>query len=109
MHLCLRRAALVAALAALAAPAAAPAGDRHRGHDRDRSLRVATFNASLNRNAEGELIANLSTPANAQASAVAEVIQRVRPDVLKRSSRCSTDARATSLWHDHGILGAWRE
>jgi len=74
-----RRAALAAALVALAAPAAAPAHDR----DRDRTpLRVATFNASLNRNTEGQLIADLSTPANAQAGAVAEVIQRLRPDVL---------------------------
>ena len=73
-----RHAALAVTLAALAAPAAAPANDR----DRDRKLRVATFNASLNRNAEGQLIGDLSTPANAQAGAVAEVIQRVRPDVL---------------------------
>ncbi len=76
MHTPLRRAAIAAALLALAAPAAAPA------RDRDERLRVATFNASLNRNAEGQLIADLSTPANAQAGAVAEVIQRVRPDVL---------------------------
>ncbi|MBA3747112.1 MAG: endonuclease/exonuclease/phosphatase family protein [Solirubrobacterales bacterium] len=72
------RAATVAALAALAIPAAATAGDRNP----HRSLRVATFNASLNRTAEGRLVADLSTPANAQAAAVAEVIQRVRPDVL---------------------------
>jgi hypothetical protein len=46
------------------------------------SARFATFNASLNRAAEGELIADLSTPDDVQAQAVAEVIQRVRPDVL---------------------------
>jgi hypothetical protein len=50
-------------------------------HDR-RSARFATFNASLNRAAEGELIADLSTPDDVQVQAVAEVIQRVRPDVL---------------------------
>src|ERR687891_288218 len=50
-------------------------------HDRD-DARVATFNASLNRNAEGQLIADLSTPDNAQARTVAEIIQRTRPDVL---------------------------
>lgn len=77
MPIRLRRAAVVAALAALAAPATAPAHDH-----RDRTLRVATFNASLNRTAEGQLIANLSTPSNTQAGAVAEVVQRVRPDVL---------------------------
>jgi hypothetical protein len=46
------------------------------------TFRVATFNASLNRAAEGELVADLSTPDDAQAAAVAEVIQRIRPDIL---------------------------
>lgn len=45
-------------------------------------VRFATFNASLNRGAAGALVADLSTPNNAQAKAVAEVIQRVRPNVL---------------------------
>jgi hypothetical protein len=45
-------------------------------------VRFATFNASLNRNVAGQLVADLSTPDNAQAGAVAEIIQRVRPDVL---------------------------
>jgi hypothetical protein len=45
-------------------------------------VRFATFNASLNRNVAGQLVADLSTPANAQAASVAEIIQRVRPDVL---------------------------
>jgi 3-phytase len=48
----------------------------------ERSARFATFNASLNRAVEGELVADLSTPDDTQAQAVAEVIQRVRPDVL---------------------------
>jgi hypothetical protein len=47
-----------------------------------RTVRFATFNASLNRNFEGQLIADLSTPGNAQAGTVAEIIQRTRPDVL---------------------------
>jgi endonuclease/exonuclease/phosphatase family protein len=46
------------------------------------SVRFATYNASLNRNAPGQLVADLSTGTNAQARAVAEVIQRTRPDVL---------------------------
>lgn len=46
------------------------------------TIRFATFNASLNRDAPGGLIADLSTPDHPQARAVAEVIQRVRPDVL---------------------------
>ncbi|MEM8777771.1 MAG: phytase, partial [Cyanobacteria bacterium P01_G01_bin.49] len=45
-------------------------------------IRFATFNASLNRNAEGELIADLATPNNAQGQTVAEIIQRVDPDVI---------------------------
>ncbi|HWN21556.1 MAG TPA: endonuclease/exonuclease/phosphatase family protein [Gaiellaceae bacterium] len=67
---------LLAALAALllvpAALAAPPAAD----------VRFATFNASLNRNFAGQLIADLSTPANLQARNAAETIQRVRPDVV---------------------------
>jgi hypothetical protein len=45
-------------------------------------VRFATFNASLNRNFAGQLVTDLSTPNNAQAATVAEIIQRTRPDVL---------------------------
>ncbi|MCI2418711.1 endonuclease/exonuclease/phosphatase family protein [Saccharopolyspora sp. K220] len=45
-------------------------------------VRFATFNASLNRATEGELLADLSTPDDPQAREVAEIVQRVRPDVL---------------------------
>lgn len=45
-------------------------------------VRFATFNASLNRSNAGELIADLSTPEDPQARAVAEIIQRTRPEVL---------------------------
>ncbi len=45
-------------------------------------VRFATFNASLNRGAAGELLADLSTPDDPQARKAAEVIQRNRPDVL---------------------------
>lgn len=44
--------------------------------------RFATFNASLNRGAPAQLIAALSTPDDPQIRAVAEIIQRVDPDVL---------------------------
>ncbi|WP_234423863.1 endonuclease/exonuclease/phosphatase family protein [Intrasporangium calvum] len=63
-------------LAAQAAQAADPPGKP------DMDVRFATFNASLNRNAAGQLVADLSTPDNAQARAVAEIIQRTSPDVL---------------------------
>jgi endonuclease/exonuclease/phosphatase family protein len=65
----------IALAAVVAVPGAAQA------HHPDQ-LRFATFNASLNRGTEGALIADLSTPDNQQAANVAEVIQRVRPDVL---------------------------
>jgi len=45
-------------------------------------VRFATFNASLNRAAAGELVQDLSTPDDPQAAAVAEIVQRQRPDVL---------------------------
>jgi hypothetical protein len=45
-------------------------------------VRFASFNASLNRFAPGDLVADLSTPGNAQAQAVAEIVQRSRPDIL---------------------------
>lgn len=45
-------------------------------------FRVATFNASLNRAAAGELIANLSSPGDAQAARIAEILQRTRPDIV---------------------------
>lgn len=45
-------------------------------------IRFATFNASLNRSDAGQLITDLSTPDNPQAKAVAEIIQRVSPDVV---------------------------
>jgi 3-phytase len=46
------------------------------------TVRFATFNASLNRGAEGALVADLSTPGNGQAQTIAEIVQRTRPDVL---------------------------
>ena len=61
-----------------ASPAdAAPSADRP-----DRDVRFATFNASLNRSTEGELVADLSTGEDQQARNVAEIIQRTDPDVL---------------------------
>jgi endonuclease/exonuclease/phosphatase family protein len=68
-------AAVIVASAASTAPAAAPEAAVSK-------VRFATFNASLNRNFAGQLLADLSTPNNAQAKTVAEIIQRVRPDVL---------------------------
>ena len=67
---------LIASLLAL------PAGVLPAGADEPDPVRFATFNASLNRSFAGQLITHLSSPGNAQADTVAEIIQRVRPDVL---------------------------
>lgn len=45
-------------------------------------VRFATFNVSLNRPAAGGLIADLKSRDNPQAKQIAEIIQRIRPDVL---------------------------
>jgi Endonuclease/Exonuclease/phosphatase family len=63
---------LAVALLAVAAPSAVA---------RD-TLRFATFNASLNRADDGQLVPALSTGTDPQIRNVAEIVQRVRPDVL---------------------------
>ncbi len=45
-------------------------------------LRVATFNSSLNRTSLGQLATDLSVTTNNQAKRIAEIIQRVNPDIL---------------------------
>ena len=47
-----------------------------------RVIRFATFNTSLNRPNAGDLSAELATPDSSQAKAIAEIIQRVNPDVV---------------------------
>ncbi|MEO3856700.1 endonuclease/exonuclease/phosphatase family protein [Acrocarpospora sp. B8E8] len=78
-----RRVLAVAAAVALAPlwAGTATADNDHRSKGSEK-VRFATFNASLNRNAEGDLVRDLSTPANTQAKVIAEIIQRARPDVV---------------------------
>jgi len=45
-------------------------------------LRIATFNASMNRATQGELHSHLSTGDNAQIESVATIIRYVNPDVI---------------------------
>lgn len=71
---------LLTAFATIAGSLGSAAAQRNGRPDRD--ARFASFNASLNRFNAGDLIRDLSTPDNAQAQAVAEIVQRVRPDVL---------------------------
>jgi Endonuclease/Exonuclease/phosphatase family len=79
----LRRVGIVAVLAAtvagLAVTGAGPAAAERNARE---TVRFSTFNASLNRNTLGQLITDLSTPNNAQAKVIAEIVQRNRPDVL---------------------------
>jgi hypothetical protein len=75
-------AVLAAAVAGLTAAGAARADDDDRPRGHRETVRFSTFNASLNRNNAGELIAHLSTTTNAQARTIAEIIQRNRPEVL---------------------------
>ncbi|MCZ4326849.1 endonuclease/exonuclease/phosphatase family protein, partial [Brachybacterium paraconglomeratum] len=80
-----RRRALVAAAAAglgLPAAATATAAEPARRGGPFQSLRAATFNASLNRGREGQLLEDLATGKDAQIRAVAEVIQINSPDIL---------------------------
>ncbi|MEU6715436.1 endonuclease/exonuclease/phosphatase family protein [Nonomuraea sp. NPDC046802] len=64
--------------------------------------RFATFNASLNRNAEGQLVGDLSTRDNAQAKVIAEIIQRTRPDVLLVNEfDYDADGKAARLFQDN--------
>lgn len=65
------------------------------------SIRVATFNCSLNRTTEGELIDDLSSGTDAQARATAEIIQRVRPDILLLNEfDYDADGRAATLFQE---------
>jgi hypothetical protein len=63
------------AVLALAVTALPVSADEH-------ATRFAVFNASLNRGAAGEALADLSGPDDAQAQNVAAIIQRTRPEVL---------------------------
>lgn len=72
---------LLAAALSLAG-ALAPARDAVAATGSPGVVRIATFNASLNRGAEGDLRRELATPDSAQARKVAEIIQRIRPDIL---------------------------
>ena len=86
MHSGKRKLWLAVAFAAIAGAMLVPAASADRDDDDDgrhrATVRFSTFNASLNRNNAGQLITDLSTSANAQAATVAEIIQRIRPDVL---------------------------
>jgi hypothetical protein len=95
---------VITALSAVAIvlAAAAPAAPGSRA-----DARFATFNASLNRSAPGALVRHFSDPGAdtvevRQARNVAEVIQRVGPDVvLINEFDFDPDGRAASLFRDN--------
>ena len=96
----MRRLLLAAAVTLLTASAAASAASSSQP-----DIRFATFNASLNRSAEGLLVTHLSSPEvddvfRRQARNVAEVVQRVRPDVLL-INEFDFDPAAVALFHDN--------
>ena len=97
---CLRTALVVAASvsAMVAAPASVPAAEP--ASDGASQVRFATFNASLNRGAAGQLRSDLSTPGNAQAATIAEIVQRTRPDVLL-INEFDFDPVAAALFQDN--------
>lgn len=65
-------------------------------------LRIATYNASLNRDAAGQLLMDLADGRNRQAQKVAEVLQRVRPDVvLINEFDFDETGEAARRFHDH--------
>jgi 3-phytase len=89
-------AAAAVALVALVVTAPATASD---------TIRFATFNASLNRSEQGQLAEHLADPSAdtvfvRQAENVAEVIQRVRPDVLL-VNEFDYDPAAADLFRDN--------
>ncbi len=95
------RGLLVAAVAMLmVATVIAPAG----ATDNDRSVRFATFNASLNRDSAGALAAELSAPGSAQPDVIAETIQRTRPDILLINEFDYDDADAALDGFHHNYL-----
>ncbi len=69
-------------------------------------VRFAAFNASLNRNSEGELIADLTSLDNAQGQTIAEIIQRVNPDVLLINEfDFDTEGEAVELFKNNYLTG----
>ena len=52
------------------------------GADTPGQVRFATFNASLNRDKQGALLADLARGDDPQIKNVAEILQRIRPDII---------------------------
>jgi hypothetical protein len=74
----------------------------------DKDVRFATFNASLNRNAAGQLLTDLATSGNQQAQNAAETIQRANPDVLLINEfDFYPSGQAAELFRDNYLEKSW--
>jgi hypothetical protein len=101
-------AALVAALTVLSG-SVAEARPGHQGPPAagQGEVRIASFNASLYRGAEGALIEELSSPDSAQPQVIAETIQRQRPDILLVNEfDYDAEGVALDLFHDNYLAVA---
>lgn len=74
--------------------------------DEPSSIRVATFNASLNRSAAGQLMTDLQGE-NAQARAAADVIAANSPDVLLVNEFDYSGDDAVALFNDNYLDGQY--
>ena len=88
------------ALGTMVAMGAVPASAVEAPAQAESQVRFATFNASLNRGTAGSLRTDLSTPGNAQAATIAEIVQRTRPDVLL-INEFDFDPEAAGLFQDN--------
>lgn len=71
-------------------------------------VRVATFNAYLNRNAEGQILKDAQSGTDAQIQNVAEIIQRVRPHiVLLQEFDYVADGSAVKALKDNYLSKGW--
>ena len=64
----------------------------------ENSVRFATYNVALNRDALGQLSKELEKGSSKKAQAIAEVIQRVRPDVLLINEIDYDDGKSVKLF-----------
>jgi endonuclease/exonuclease/phosphatase family metal-dependent hydrolase len=70
-----------------------------------KGIRVATYNASLNRKLHGEMYDELKDGDSAQAAAIAEVIRIVDPDILMLQELDKGEGQEVlTSFHDHYIL-----
>ncbi len=100
-----RLAVLLATVIGLIAVALPVSAGSDNGNSNAPTVRFATFNASLNRNFDGQLQIDLGVPGNAQADAVAEIIQRTRPDVLLINEFDFDDGNASlDGFHDNYLM-----